>query len=201
MRNEHVIWGLTGGIGSGKSTVASMLADCGASIVDADAQARALTEAGGKAIPALVATWGEGVLSADGAMDRQAMRERVFNSPQDKRQLESILHPMIAHAIQAAIDDAPQRWVFCDVPLLVESRHWRPRLAGVWVVDCHEQTQVARVRQRSQWEEATIEAVIRQQARRADRLASADVVTFNENLALPELRALVGAQANRIGLR
>lgn len=198
---QRIIWGLTGGIGSGKSTVAKMLAARGASIVDADAQAKALTEPGGRAIDALVQAWGPDVLDANGAMDRAAMRDRVFKSPQDKQRLEAILHPLIAQATQEAIDAADHAWVICDVPLLVESVRWRPRLAGVWVVDCTEETQMARVRARNQWPDATIRAVISQQATRKQRLASADIVTFNENYSIQELDAIVGAQADQLGLR
>lgn len=198
---QRIIWGLTGGIGSGKSTVAKILAARGASIVDADAQAKALTEPGGRAIAALVQAWGPDVLDASGAMDRAAMRERVFQSPQDKQRLEAILHPLIAQATQEAIDSADRAWVICDVPLLVESVRWRPRLAGVWVVDCTEETQMARVRARNQWPDATIRAVISQQATRERRLASADIVTFNENYSIQELDAVVGAQADQLGLR
>lgn len=198
---QRIIWGLTGGIGSGKSTVANMLAARGASIVDADAQAKALTEPGGRAIDALVQAWGPDVLDANGAMDRAAMRDRVFQSPQDKRRLEAILHPLIAQATQEAIDAADHAWVICDVPLLVESVRWRSRLAGVWVVDCTEETQTARVRARNQWPDATIRAVISQQATRKQRLASADIVTFNENYSIQELDAIVGAQADQLGLR
>ena len=201
MSTRKIIWGLTGGIGSGKSTVAKVLASRGASIVDADAQARSLTEPNGAAIGALVARWGASILTADGAMDRQVMRDKVFQSPEDKRALEAILHPLIAQAIQDAIDHAPTKWVICDVPLLVESSRWRPRLNGVWVVDCHVQTQMERVRQRNQWPDETIQSVINQQATRAQRLACADVVTFNESCTLLELQALVGAQADLIGLR
>lgn len=198
---QRIIWGLTGGIGSGKSTVANMLAARGASIVDADAQAKALTEPGGRAIDALVQAWGPDVLDANGAMDRAAMRDRVFQSPQDKQRLEAILHPLIAQATQEAIDAADHAWVICDVPLLVESVRWRSRLAGVWVVDCTEETQTARVRARNQWPDATIRAVISQQATRKQRLASADIVTFNENYSIQELDAIVGAQADQLGLR
>ena len=201
MDHHKHIWGLTGGIGSGQSTVAQMLSCLGASIVDADAQARSLTQAGGLAIPSLVEQWGPSILSADGAMDRERMRELVFRSPKDKQALERILHPLIAQVTQQAIDDATSTWVVCDVPLLVESPRWRARLAGVWVVDCTAETQIARVRQRNQWPDATIQSVMAQQASRQRRLASADVVTFNENIALADLQALVGAQAALIGLR
>ena len=129
------------------------------------------------------------------------MRDRVFQSPQDKQRLEAILHPLIAQATQEAIDAADHAWVICDVPLLVESVRWRSRLAGVWVVDCTEETQTARVRARNQWPDATIRAVISQQATRKQRLASADIVTFNENYSIQELDAIVGAQADQLGLR
>lgn len=201
MTRAKQIWGLTGGIGSGKSTVARVLVERGATLVDADAQAKAITAPGGLAIAALVETWGPSVLDAQGAMDRDAMRQRVFQNPEEKKRLEAILHPLIGQSTQAAIDAACTEWVICDVPLLVESPRWRPRLSGVWVVDCSETTQLARVRQRNQWPDETIQRIIAQQASRLQRLRSADLVTFNESLSLDALSRLVGAQAELIGLR
>ena len=195
------LWGLTGGIGSGKSTVARLLESLGASVIDADAQARALTQAGGQAMPSIRAQWGDAMIDPDGAMNRDAMRQLVFADAQAKAQLEAILHPLIAQATQAAIAAASSPWVFCDVPLLVESTHWRARLNGVWVVDCLESTQYQRVQQRNGWGHDTIQAVISKQATRAQRLAAADMVTFNDGLDLTELSALICTQAHQLGLR
>ena len=198
---SHTIWGLTGGIGSGKSTVASILATCGATIVDSDAISRSLTAAAGAAIPAIRAAFGDAAIDEEGAMNRDWMRTRVFADPAIKDCLESILHPMIGDSTQAAIIAAPTRWVVCDVPLLVESRHWRSQIQGVWVVDCSIETQVARVKARNQWGDDVIMSVIGKQASRLQRLRAADIVTFNEGLSLTELTQLVTTQSQRLEIR
>src|SRR5438105_15537544 len=141
--------GLTGGIGSGKSTVAGLLAAHGAVIVDSDAIARRLTLPGGGAIPAIRAEFGEALIDASGALDRERMRALAFADPQAKRRLEAILHPLIGIETEreAAASDSAVK-VF-DVPLLVESGRWRARVDRVLVVDCSETTQLQRVTQRS----------------------------------------------------
>ena len=185
--------GLTGGIGSGKSTVASMLAELGAVVLDTDAISRELTAPGGAALPAIAALFGTQAIGADGALDRAWMRQRVFADAAARQQLEGILHPMIGIEVQRRSDaagDAPR--VF-DVPLLTESLHWRARVQRVLVVDCSEETQVQRVMQRSQWTEDTVRRVIAQQAPRARRRAIADAVIFNEGLSLEALALQVQA--------
>lgn len=186
--------GLTGGIGSGKSTVAGMLAALGAKVVDTDAIARELTLPGGEALPAIAAAFGPQMLTADGALDRAAMRQQVFGDPQARRQLESILHPLIGQhtEAQARQAQAGQTIVF-DVPLLTESAHWRHRVDKVLVVDCPEETQVARVVTRSGWSPEEVRRVMAQQARRADRCAIADAVIVNDGLTLTELQDRVSA--------
>ncbi len=184
--------GLTGGIGSGKSTVARMLVDLGAVLVDTDAIARELTTPGGAAIPALREAFGPQAVGADGALNRDWMRERVFSNPEAKSQLETILHPMIGEtARQRALAAAPATVVF-DVPLLVESGRWRSRVDRVLVVDCHEQTQVERVMARNGWTAETVRRIMAQQATRAQRRAVADEVVFNDGLDLPALRTAIG---------
>lgn len=179
--------GLTGGIGSGKSTVARMLVDCGACLVDTDAIARRLTAPGGAAIPALAAAFGAAVIGPDGALDRDQMRRLAFADPGAKACLEGVLHPMIgAEALAQAAAAGAQPVVF-DVPLLTESSHWRERVGCVLVVDCHEQTQIERVMQRSGWSEDAVRRVIAQQATRSARRAIADAVIFNEGLSLEAL--------------
>ena len=186
--------GLTGGIGSGKSTVARRFADLGALVVDSDALAQALTAPGGAAIPAIAATFGDDMIGADGAMDRAKMRALVFGQPAERLRLEAILHPMIGEATraQASRAGAGQVVVF-DVPLLTESGTWRGRVDRVVVVDCLEATQVARVVQRSGWTPDAVERTIAQQATRVQRRAIADAVIFNEGLALAQLEAEVDA--------
>ena len=182
--------GLTGGIGSGKSTVAAALVELGgALLVDTDAISRALTVPGGAAMAAIEARFGPAFVSADGALDRAAMRDLAFRDPTAKQALEAILHPMIGAETtrQAALAAPGQRVVF-DVPLLVESGRWRRLVDRVLVVDCREETQIARVMARSGLSEAAVRAILAQQATRTQRRAAADAVIHNEGLTLPELR-------------
>jgi dephospho-CoA kinase len=187
--------GLTGGIGSGKSTVAQFLAEEGATILDADAVSRSVTQAGGLAIPAILANFGEHMLTADGALNRDAMRSLVFSNPDLKRQLEAIVHPLVgqlmAEQTQAAIAKGTRCLVF-DVPLLVESiQRWRPQVDAVCVVDCQTETQIQRVMARNALSRHEIERIIGHQATREQRLASADVVILNEGIDLAQLRQKV----------
>ena len=186
--------GLTGGIGSGKSTVARRLAALGAWVVDTDALAHALTAPDGAALPAIAAAFGADMIGADGAMDRAKMRALVFEHPAERRRLEAILHPMIGAATRAraSLVSAGQAVVF-DVPLLTESASWRGRVDRVVVVDCPEATQVARVVQRSGWTAEAVERAIAQQASRAQRRAIADAVIVNEGLSIAQLEAQVDA--------
>ena len=185
--------GLTGGIGSGKSTVAAMLVDCGAHLVDTDAIARALTLPGGLAVPALQAEFGATAITADGALDRGHMRALVFADAAAKARLEAILHPMIGQEAQRQALLAGERVVLYDVPLLTAASHWRARVARVLVVDCSSTTQVARVAQRPGWAESSARSVIAQQATRAARRAMADAVIHNDGIALDQLRQQVRA--------
>lgn len=183
--------GLTGGIGSGKSTVAAMLAEAGAEVVDADAVSRACTGAGGAAMAAIAAQFGPNFVTPDGALNRECMRQRVFADPGAKAALEAIVHPLVKRALQAQYERAQAPVVVFDVPLLVESAHWRAQLDEVWVVDCPEALQLARVEARSGWPRATIEAAMRAQATRLQRLSAADRVLFNGAIGLPELQRQV----------
>lgn len=184
-------FGLTGGIGSGKSTVAQTLVACGAVLVDTDAIARALTLAGGAALPALVAQFGPQVVGADGALDRAHMRTLVFANTRIKRQLEAVLHPLIGQEAQRQAAAAGPRAVVFDVPLLAESSHWRARVQRVLVVDCSESTQVARVAQRPGWTAELAQQVVQQQATRSVRRGVADAVIHNDGLTLDQLRLQV----------
>lgn len=180
--------GLTGGIGSGKSTVCRMLRDLGAWIVDTDAIAHRLTALGGRALPAIAAQFGAEVIADNGAMDRTRMRERVFADPAQRRALEAILHPMIGEDTRAEAAAAPQgAIVVFDVPLLVESGRWRDQVDRILVVDCPVETQIARVMQRNGWTADAVQRIIDQQASRAQRLAMADDVIVNDGLELEEL--------------
>ena len=171
--------GLTGGIGSGKSTVAAAWAEAGAVVVDTDAIARALTASGGAALPRLAEVFGPTIIDAHGALDRERMRALAFSDPLARTRLEQVLHPMIGQEAQAQAGRAGERTVVFDVPLLAESAHWRARVQRIVVVDCEEPTQVARV--------------IAQQATRARRRAIADAVIYNEGLTREALDAQVRA--------
>ena len=186
--------GLTGGIGSGKSTVAAALARRGALIVDTDLIARQLTAPGGAALPAIATAFGVAMIDPSGALDRARMRAEVFSDPAARLRLEAILHPLIGQEAQTRATGAlPGQPVVFDVPLLTESAHWRRRVDRVLVVDCDETLQVRRVTQRSGWAEAEVLRVIAQQASRAARRAIADAVLVNdEGMNLADLDARVG---------
>ena len=186
--------GLTGGIGSGKSSVARRLAAHGALVVDTDALAHALTAPGGDALPAIAAAFGDDMIGPDGAMDRARMRALVFAEPGQRLRLEAILHPMIADATraQASRAGADQPVVF-DVPLLAESGTLRARVDRVLVVDCSTATQVERVVARSSWTPDAVQRVVDQQATRAQRRAIADAVIVNDAITLEQLDGEVDA--------
>ena len=185
--------GLTGGIGSGKSTVATLLVGCGAHLVDTDAIARALTLPGGAAVPALAAEFGGAALTPEGALDRAHMRTLAFTDLRAKARLEAILHPLIGQEAQRQAALAGDRPVLFDVPLLTESSHWRTRVARVLVVDCSSQTQISRVLQRPGWTEAAVRGVMAQQVSRPARRAIADAVIHNEGIGPAELAQQVHA--------
>ena len=196
--------GLTGGIGSGKSTVASMLSNMGAVVMDADAISRQLTAPGGKALEAIAQTFGSHMIGADGAMDRQAMRALVFANPGARQQLEAIIHPLVTQTIrqqaQAAVD-AGARVVVLDIPLLVEGAdRWRKEVDKILVVDCTVDTQIERVMQRSGLQREEVQRIIAQQASREQRAQVADVLLLNEGLDMTALQAEVEKVARQFGL-
>ena len=191
--------GLTGGIGSGKSTVAGFLREAGATIVDTDAISRQLTSAGGAAMPAIEAEFGTGYVRPDGALDRDRMRELAFSDREAKRRLEAVLHPLITAQALTEADAATTPLVVLDVPLLVESGRWRPRLSRILVVDCSAETQVERVLQRPGWTRERIEGALAAQTTRQARRAVADAVLLNDGVSLVALRNDVLALASRWG--
>lgn len=195
--------GLTGGIGSGKSTVAGMLVQAGAVLIDADAISRSLTAAGGAAMAPLEVIFGSSVVATDGSLNRSAMRELVFNNPDCKVQLEAIIHPLVSQACEQQASYALASGKSCavfDVPLLVESGRWRSQLDVVVVIDCLESTQVTRVTQRSSWTVEMVDKVIAAQATRMQRLAAADIVIYNDTLSLDGLRREVQLMLPRLKL-
>lgn len=195
--------GLTGGIGSGKSTVAALLASLGATLVDADALARATTASDGAAIPEIISTFGPAMLTNDGALDREKMRQLAFANPSARAQLEAIVHPLVGQAIGQATQAAAAAGATCivyDIPLLVESAHWRRSLPRVLVVDCRPETQIQRVMARNGLSEAEVARIIAAQAPRIQRLRAADAVVFNDGISLAELAVQVRQIGQQFGL-
>ena len=173
--------GLTGGIGSGKSTVAALFAERGAILVDTDVIAHEVTAIGGAALHAIKAEFGSKVLQPDGAMDRAAMRELVFNDANAKKTLEAIVHPLIRDRVQLALQQPVASYLIVVVPLLVESGNWRSRVERILVVDCSEALQLTRVMQRSALTEEQVGAIMATQATRHQRQLAADDLITNES--------------------
>ncbi len=189
MRPLHI--GLTGGIGSGKSTVAQTLVELGAALMDTDAIARRLTAPHGAALPAIAQAFGSEMVGDQGGLDRDRMRALAFSDPSARRRLEAILHPLIGDTARTEATRAAQAGaaaVVFDVPLLAESAQWRERVDRVLVVDCEEVTQISRVIARNGWAEETVLRVIAQQASRPLRRSIADAVIFNDSLSRQALQ-------------
>lgn len=184
--------GLTGGIGSGKSTVADLFAALGVPVIDTDVIARELTAPGGPALDAIRAAFGEAVMQADDTLDRAALRRRIFADPGERQRLEAILHPRIEANVRQALASLTAPYALVVIPLLVETGGYRDVIDRVLVVDCPEDLQIARVMARSGLARAEAESIVAAQARRSARLAAADDVIVNT--AAPEaLRSQVAA--------
>ena len=199
--------GLTGGIGSGKSTVAGIFHQLGAAVLDADAISRQLTAVGGAAIPAIALQLGAEVIGPDGAMNRDAVRALAFRDPGIRLKLEAIIHPLVNREMarqDAAANASGQRCLVYDIPLLVESPRWRGRFDRVVVVDCLPSTQINRVLAREMarpgWSRAAVEQIMRAQASRAQRLAAADICVYNEGVSLDGLTQVLRQLAKGFGL-
>lgn len=195
--------GLTGGIGSGKSTVATMLTTIGAALIDADAISRATTAQGGCAIAPLEAEFGPEILTRERALNRDKMRALVFSDPSAKVRLESIVHPLVGAEIADQARSAEEAGAVCmvfDIPLLVESMHWRRKLHRVLVVDCTLETQIKRVAIRSAMPPDEVRRIAATQASRAHRLRAADYVLFNDGVTLSDLESQVQEMATLFGL-
>jgi dephospho-CoA kinase len=187
--------GLTGGIGSGKSTVARILVACGAVLIDADAISRQLTTPGGAAISELARQFGP--------QDRDRMRQLAFSDPAIKERLEAIIHPLVSQESlrqSSAAEAAGRACIVFDIPLLVESGRWRQQLDRVLVVDCTQDTQLARVMARNAWPREVVEKIMAGQASRMQRLAAADICICNEGLSLAALEGMVRQLAPYFGL-
>lgn len=195
--------GLTGGIGSGKSTVLGLLAASGAAPIDADAISRGTTAVGGTAIEGIASAFGAAAIAKDGSMNRAWMRELVFRDPAARARLEAIVHPWVQAGIarELAVAEAKGfRAAVLDIPLLVESGRWRSRLDRVLVVDCDPETQVRRVVARSGLTPEAVRAIIASQANRADRRAAADAVICNDVLTYEALSDAARRIAHTFGL-
>ncbi len=195
--------GLTGGIGSGKSTVARILQDLGASVVDADAISKAVTEVNGIALPQIMSTFGPDLVSITGVLDRDRLRDIVFQNSSAKKELEAILHPHIRREMLAKASLAAAQNSACivfDIPLLVESGSWRNVADTIIVVDCSNETQQARVMERNGLAPDTIQRVIASQASRIVRLRASDIVLHNDDISLDQLTQNVQSIATQIGL-
>jgi dephospho-CoA kinase len=178
--DKKLLVGVTGGIGSGKTTAVKLFERLGAGVVDTDAIAHGLTRPGGAAMEPILARFGRGCAQPDGSLDRAAMRALVFSDAQAKRDLEAILHPLIRSASSSAVLQARTPYVLLVVPLLVETGGYRDMLDRVLVIDCDESLQVERVRRRSGLSEEQIRAIMATQASRGERLRAADDVVRND---------------------
>ncbi|GAB7538479.1 dephospho-CoA kinase [Burkholderia sp. 3C] len=189
--------GLTGGIGSGKTTVANRFGELGATLVDTDAIAHRVTAPGGSAMAPIAAAFGDEFVAADGALDRARMRALVFGDDAARKRLEAITHPLIRAETEREATLATGAYVIFVVPLLVESGSWRRRVDRVLVIDCEVETQIMRVMQRNGFAREQVEAIVARQATREARLAAADDVIVNEHAPDAVLDARIDALHTR----
>lgn len=171
--------GLTGGIGSGKSTVADLFADLGASVVDADAVSHAITARGQPALAIIRERFGGACFLSDGSLDRAMMRQKIFADTEARRALEAIVHPLIQAEARRQLNAAVGAYALLVVPLLIERGGYQTTLKRILVVDCPESQQIARTMARSQLSREQVMAIMATQASRAERLRAADDVIDN----------------------
>lgn len=187
--------GLTGGIGSGKSTVSQMLQARGAAVIDADAIARSVTAPQGAAMVDIARSFGAAFITPEGALNREKVRAHVFSNPQAKDALEAIIHPLVAQETQRQAQvalNAGYLTLIFDVPLLIEAgSRWRTQVDRVLVLDCLVETQIQRVVARNAMSREAIQAIISAQASRAQKLSAADWVIYNENISKESLQEAV----------
>lgn len=183
--------GLTGGIGSGKSSAAGLFVELGAGVVDTDQIAHELTGPGGAAMAAIRSQFGTAYIAADGGLDRAGMRRLVFSDGAAKKKLETLLHPLIRQQAMARIAAARQPYLLVVVPLLFETGAYRELVSRVLVVDCPEEQQIARTMQRSRLTADEVRAIMAAQLPRSERLARADDVLHNDD-DIDALRRQVG---------
>ncbi|MBK9341068.1 MAG: dephospho-CoA kinase [Rhodoferax sp.] len=203
--------GITGGIGSGKSTVATQLKSLGAGVIDADAISRHLTSSHGEAMNAIVEKFGDEYQLADGSLDRSRMRELVFNQKDRRKELEQILHPLIQNEMKNQFETMKTngiKLVVFDLPLLAESSKWRKNLDKIIVVDCSVETQVSRVLTRdvqnnnrtTPMTRDLVINIIASQASRIDRLKLADVIILNDEITRQQLNDEIGQISEYLSL-
>jgi dephospho-CoA kinase len=188
--------GLTGGIASGKSTAAELFAELGIDIIDTDHLAHLISGPGGLAIPAIIENFGEEFLDEHGALNRSRMREDVFKTPDHRKQLEEIMHPMIREAVEHRVSHAQSCYVIVVVPLLYESAFFKERVDRIVVVDCEQETQFQRALKRSGMDSEILAGIMKAQASRSQRLSIADDVIEN-NGDLESLKGQVRALDGR----
>lgn len=201
MSHQPTRVGLTGGVGSGKSTVASMLAALGASVIDADAVSRSLTAPQGKAIEAIKLEFGDGMIAADGSLDRNRIRDLVFTNANAKKRLEDIIHPLVKVEMKRqdlSAQTTRATLIVYDVPLLVESKNWRAIFDQVLVIDCLEQTQINRVMTRNTLKQVDVAKIIANQANRKMRNSAADILIFNDSITVEQLSEQVTKVAQHL---
>jgi dephospho-CoA kinase len=179
--------GLTGGIGSGKSTVADLFADLNTPIIDADIIAQQLVEPGKPALKTLSNHFGENILLSSGALDRSQLREVIFTDPEQKKKLEAILHPLVYAEIEALIQQLDTQYCIISIPLLIETG-MESFVDRVLVIDCPVEVQFLRVKNRDQLTDFRINSIISSQASREQRISAANDIIDNSNgtLALAE---------------
>jgi dephospho-CoA kinase len=185
--------GLTGGIGSGKSTVADLFAARGVPVIDTDLIAHRITAPGGVAMPKIASEFGASFVAQDGSLDRTRMRTLIFSDDTARGRLEAITHPLIRAETERERSEARGPYLMVVVPLLVESGSWKTRVNRVLVVDCAVETQIARVMRRNAFTREQVLAIIARQATRDQRLAAADDVIVNEHAAVEALEKEVEA--------
>lgn len=184
----NLVIGLTGGIGSGKSTVAQMFAELGAQVIDTDEISHRLTATNGQAMSLIAQAFGQDAVAADGSLDRAAMRQRIFADASARKKLEDILHPLIREEVGRLLHQSNTTpYTIVVVPLLFETSAYQPLLQRILVVDCPEPLQIQRAAARSHLDENTVRQIMAAQCSREQRLAGADDVILNEN-GLAKLR-------------
>ncbi len=174
-----LIIGLTGGIGCGKSSVSQFFSELGMAVIDTDVIAHSLTQSKGSAIPAIQEYFGYHFITSAGMLDRNKMRELVFNDDNARSMLEKILHPLILAEVHQLLKQTDSPYAILVVPLLFETEDYQQIVDRILVVDCDEQQQIARVMARSHLSEQQVKTIIATQTPRINRLQHADDIIVN----------------------